>query len=89
MGRTIRRSPLDPDGSHPSRPNSPSKAVSNKNGDRRSAAVPKHCGRLGRPFFMVSLSRIDLLRIIFAGVLGILLVGEEVGQRAGFTLLLH
>ena len=35
----------------------------------------------------MSLSRIELLRIIVAGVLPFLLVGEEIGQRTRFTLL--
>jgi uncharacterized membrane protein YqaE (UPF0057 family) len=35
----------------------------------------------------MSLSRVELLRIIFAGILPILVVGKEFGQRACLTLL--
>jgi len=35
----------------------------------------------------MSLSRIELLRIIVAGILPFLLVGEEIGQWARFTCL--
>jgi hypothetical protein len=38
---------------------------------------------------MTSLSRVELSRIIVAGVLPFLLVGEEIGQWARFTLLLR
>ncbi|MGY4430933.1 hypothetical protein ACVWWO_003410 [Bradyrhizobium sp. F1.13.1] len=40
-----------------------------------------------RPRSMMSLSRVELLRIIVVRVVPILVLAEEFGQRARFTLL--
>jgi hypothetical protein len=87
MGRTARRSP-DPGDSNPSRPGSPSQPSPIRMGTGATHRSPSNCRTAGAVPSTMSLSRVDLLRIIVVRVVPILVLAEEFGQRARFTLLL-